>query len=110
MGLEDELVNSPGTIEEAYNGLDLAEEQSDDDAMSIIQMDDKENFTTQAGENLQLQEKEERDDTVEDILPLNSTVGEGTTESEKTIPMWVHQNIIEVRNLESTFKAVRRRL
>jgi len=96
MGLEDELVNSPGTIEEAYNGLELAEEQSDDDAMSIIQMDDKENFATQAGENLQLEEKEERDDTVEDILPLNSTVGEGTTESEKTIPMWVQQNIIEL--------------
>lgn len=38
---------------------------------------------------------EEKDDTVEDILPLNSTVGEGTTESEKTIPLWVQQNIIE---------------
>ncbi|WMV51457.1 hypothetical protein MTR67_044842 [Solanum verrucosum] len=95
MGLEDELVNNPRTIVEAYNSFELAEEQSDDDAMSIIQMDDKENFATQAGENLQLEEKEERDDTVEDILPLNSTVG-GTTKSEKTIPMWVQQNIIEL--------------
>ncbi|WMV22581.1 hypothetical protein MTR67_015966 [Solanum verrucosum] len=90
MDLEDELVNNPGTIEEAYNGLNLAEEQSDDDVMSIIQMDDKENFATQARENLQLEEKEEKDDTVEDILPLNSTVGEGTTESEKAIPMLTH--------------------
>ncbi|KAK6796108.1 hypothetical protein RDI58_009563 [Solanum bulbocastanum] len=79
MGLEDELVNNPGTIEEAYNGLDLAEEQSDDDTMSIIQTDDKENFATQAWENLQLEEKEERDDTPQTKNGVDSFGGLGAT-------------------------------
>ncbi|KAG5611043.1 hypothetical protein H5410_022324 [Solanum commersonii] len=45
---------------------------------------------------LQLKKKEEGNDTLKDILPLNSTEDEGIMDPENMIPIWVQQNIIKL--------------
>ncbi|WMV25196.1 hypothetical protein MTR67_018581 [Solanum verrucosum] len=92
--IEAELVLNPGTFAEACNDRVATEEQVDDDAISIIHTENKENMEIHTGGYLQLKEKEEGNDTLEDILPLNSAKDEGIMDHENMIPIWVQQNII----------------
>ncbi|WMV48296.1 hypothetical protein MTR67_041681 [Solanum verrucosum] len=94
--IEAELVLNPGTFAEACNDRVATEEQVDDDAISIINTENKENMEIHTGGYLQLKEKEEGNDTLEDILPLNSAGDEGIMDHENMIPTWVQQNIIKL--------------
>ncbi|WMV18961.1 hypothetical protein MTR67_012346 [Solanum verrucosum] len=94
--IEAELVLNPGTFAEAYNDRVATEEQVDDNAISIINTKNKENMEIHTGGYLQLKEKEEGNDTLEDILPLNSAEDEGIMDHKNMIPTWVQQNIIKL--------------
>ncbi|WMV41821.1 hypothetical protein MTR67_035206 [Solanum verrucosum] len=94
--IEAELVLNPGTFAEACNDRVATEEQVDDDVISIINTENKENMEIHTGGYLQLKEKEEGNDTLEDILPLNSAEDEGIMDHENMIPTWVQQNIIKL--------------